>query len=210
MRKFLLFLTALLAVSCWSNDEDWKDNLIGTLESTNSNSALDCTTAEYPDWQTSEYFLPYPAGEAYIIGLGHCDGSYHSPGLPDQFAIDFNMPIGERITASKSGRVVAIEESGIDGGFPNNFVLIGHPDGTYAWYMHLTNNGAVVKPGDNIARGALIGYSGNTGLAGYPHLHLVFTTNTTWPYSSFPTTFKNTIPNERSLQSGVMYPAYSN
>ena len=209
MKRVLCICTLLLIVSCWGGNDDWKEDLNGTLDVSDVIVSQDCFSTEYPDWETSEYYLPYPEGEAYIIGLGHCDGSYHGPGLPDQFAIDFNMPIGERVTASRGGHVLYVEESGKDGGFPNDFVLIDHLDGTYGWYMHLTYDGAVVNKGDRVNRGTLLGYSGNTGLAGYPHLHLVFTLDTGWPYHSFPVTFKNTIPNEESLQSGVMYPAFS-
>lgn len=208
MCRIVVMGLSLMLLSCWGNDDAWKQNLNGTLNATDEVTTLNCIGAEYPDWTTSEYYLPYPKGEAYVIGLGNCDGSYHSPGMPDQFAIDFNMPIGELITACRSGRVLEVVESGRDGGFPNNYVLIGHADGTYAWYMHLTHEGAIVNVGQNVARGGVLGYSGNTGLAGYPHLHLVFTFDRNWPYSSFPVTFKNTIPNESSLQSGVMYPAY--
>ncbi|NQZ44949.1 MAG: M23 family metallopeptidase [Flavobacteriaceae bacterium] len=207
--KSKIFILAIMVVlsSCWKDDEGWKQELNGTGDIGLIPNIQNCADAEYPDWQSSAYYLPYPIGESYVIGLGHCDGSYHSAGLPDMFAIDVNMPIGQRIVASRSGVVIAIEERGIDGGFPNNFVLLQHQDDTYAWYMHLTNNGAVVNVGETVPRGGLIGYSGNTGLAGYPHLHVVFTYGANWPYTSFPVTFKNTIPNERSLQSGVMYPA---
>ena len=145
------------------------------------------------------------------MNLGHCGGSYHSAGQPDQYAIDFNMTIGTTITASREGQVVYVEESGQDGGFPYNLVIISHSDGTFAQYMHLTKDGAAVAIGQRVAQGDVIGYSGNTGLAGYPHLHFVATKKGSfrYPYESFPTTFKNTLPNERSLLSGVQYPAYA-
>lgn len=170
-----------------------------------------CDNAQYSDWETSKYVLPYSVGQTYSISLSHCSGSYHSAGMPDQFAIDFNMSIGTAITACREGRVVHVEESGFDGGFPNNLVVIQHGDGTYMQYMHLTQDGAEVQVGENVTKGQLIGYSGSTGLAGFPHLHLVATKGSSWeyPYISFPTTFSNTSENEFSLQQGESYTALS-
>ena len=100
--------------------------------------------------------------------------------------------------------------SGRDGGFPNNKIVIKHDDGTFAQYMHLTQNGALVEIGEEISQGDLIGSSGNTGLAGFPHLHFVLTKpgSYKYPYKSMPTTFLNTLANERSLAAGIEYPAY--
>lgn len=170
-----------------------------------------CDDSQYDDWESSEYVLPYPVGETYSISLSHCSGSYHSAGRPDQYAIDFNMPIGTDITACREGKVVQVVESGYDGGFPNNLVVIQHHDGTYLQYMHLTRDGAKVKVGENVSKGELIGFSGNTGLAGFPHLHLVATKGNSWeyPYTSFPITFRNTSENKFSLRQGESYEAMS-
>ncbi|MGB5556001.1 MAG: M23 family metallopeptidase, partial [Flavobacteriaceae bacterium] len=102
-----------------------------------------------------------------------------------------------------------VEESGDDGGFPNNRVVIMHDDNTYAHYMHLTKNGALVHSGDEVVQGDSIGLSGNTGLAGFPHLHFVVTEKPDYPYVSIPTTFSNTLSNQRSLAPSIPYPAYS-
>lgn len=171
--------------------------------------SINCEEAQYVDWNESDYVLPYPVGNSYFIGLSSCGGSYHSEGLPDQFAIDFNMNIGDTITAVRKGLVVYIEESGFDGSFPNNLVIVEHEDGTFAQYMHLTNNGAEVEINDEVEQGSVIGYSGNTGLAGYPHLHLVVTNKGSYeyPYTSLPINFKNTEANERGPVSGTGYEA---
>lgn len=168
-----------------------------------------CPNVDYPDWKTSDYVLPYPVGKSYMVDLSNCSGSFHSEGRPDEFAIDFNMPIGTQITAARYGLVVYVEESGYDGAQPNNLVVVAHSDGTYAEYMHLTHNGAQVVIGDRVNRGDKIGLSGSTGLAGYPHLHFVCTTGGwSWPYTSIPVTFSNTLSNIRSLASGTTYEAF--
>lgn len=78
------------------------------------------------------------------------------------------MRIGTLITAPRVSTVVHVEQSGEDYGFPNNLVVVDHDDGTFAHYMHLTRDGALVTEGARVLRGDSIGWSGATGLAGYP------------------------------------------
>ena len=169
-----------------------------------------CAEAEYPEWSNSPYVLPYPVGDRYSIGLSNCSGSYHGSGEPDQFAVDFDMPFNSLITNSRAGRVVFVEESGMDGNSDliNNLVVVRHDDNTYTQYMHLTFNGALVEVGDIVQQGDSIGLSGATGLAGYPHLHMVVTGGGwRFPYTSRPFNFKNTTPNPNNLETGKFYRA---
>ena len=118
------------------------------------------------------------------------------------------MDIGTPILASRAGTVLFVEESGVDFQHPNNLVIIDHGDNTFAEYMHLTKNGAVVERGDEVKQGDLLGYSGATGLAGYPHLHFIVVKNDPrWPYEGVPITFSNTAPNPRGLESYTDYEA---
>lgn len=167
-----------------------------------------CDGADYPDWESSDYVLPLKVGMKVRMGLTNCTGSFHSEGAPDAFASDFNVPIGTLITASRAGTVVEVEESGFDYNHPNNLVTVRHEDGSYAAYMHLTRNGAIAELNDVIAKGDSIGFSGATGLAGYPHLHFVVVEKIEWPYVSLPITFKNTDANEKGLRPDGIYEAY--
>jgi hypothetical protein len=198
-----LFLSILIIIGCNAiHDSQAKDPY------ENNPLAKGCNGAVYPKWDISAYVLPYPVGKLYRVNLSSCDGSYHSQGLPDQFAIDFDMAIGTLITAARAGVVAEIEENGIDGNHPNNYVIIDHGDSTYGYYMHLTKNGAIVNKGDTVKAGDHIAYSGNTGLAGYPHLHFVVVKDSYfWPYVSVPVTFRNTYQNIRGLVKGFTYEA---
>lgn len=197
--KKLLFLLVILIVSCSKTENLPNDtsDVIPTYE---------CSDATFPEWSTSDYILPYPVGKSYQTGLGPCTGSYHHPGKPDQFAIDFKMPIGSIITSSTNGEVIYVEERGNDYQFPNNGIIVKYGN-VFVQYMHLTKNGSLVKVGDVVRKGQRLGYSGATGLAGYPHLHFVVTTSTgiEYPYGSVPVTFKNTTPNPKSLESNKIY-----
>jgi murein DD-endopeptidase MepM/ murein hydrolase activator NlpD len=205
------FLGILLCLSACTNDDNLKDDLIGTAEVGQiDQNAASCDEIDFGSWQDSKYNLPYHPGESRQIGLSSCSGEIHSVGTPDQFAVDFEMEIGDFVLAARGGRVLYIEESGVDGSYPNNKIIIRHTDGTFGQYMHLTFNGAVVEEGQTVSQGDLIGYSGSTGFASDPHLHFVVSTPLKWtfPYFSIPLTFKNTIANERGLLEGRFYPAY--
>ena len=167
-----------------------------------------CDGQVYPNRETADYVLPFPVGDGYRMNLGNCSRSYHGPGQADRYAYDFNTQIGDTITASRAGVVVHVEESGRDGGFPNNLVVVDHGDGTFGQYMHLTHDGADVEVGNRIEPGDAIGRSGNTGLAGYPHLHFVVTRDGwEWPYDSTPVAFRNARPAHTVLEAGITYRA---
>lgn len=183
--------------------------LILTLSSlTLAQMAIGCRDTSYPDWESSPYVLPFAVGESYRVELANCSASFHSAGQPDALAYDFVMDIGTPILASRAGTVVYVEEAGEDFNQPNNLVVVDHGDETFAQYMHLTQNGAEVAVGDEVAPGDLLGYSGATGLAGYPHLHFIVTKNDyRWRYEGIPVTFSNTVANPRGLESYTIYEA---
>jgi len=169
-----------------------------------------CDGQTYPTLDATPYALPFPEGTAYVMNLGNCSTSFHGPSSPDRYAYDFAMDIGTPVTASRAGEVVHVVESGMDGSSPNNLVVVRHDDDTYAQYMHLTHNGADVEVGDTVRPGDAIGRSGNTGLAGTPHLHVIVTIGG-WPYPYTPTpvSFSNASPRHLVLRQGVRYTATS-
>ena len=171
---------------------------------------LGCDGQTYPLLGETPYVLPYPVGASYRMGLGNCSSSFHSPDLPDRYAYDFDMPIGALIMASRAGTVVHVVESGDDGRFPNNLVVVRHADGTSAQYMHLTRDGADVSVGDDVETGDPIGRSGNTGSAGTPHLHFIVTVGDWhYPYVPTPVSFSNASPRDLILRQGTTYTASS-
>ncbi|MEO2168800.1 MAG: M23 family metallopeptidase [bacterium] len=73
------------------------------------------------------------------------------------------------VEASGAGRVQWVGELGIYG----NVVLIDHGLGLSTLYAHLSS--IAVEDGDAVARGTVIGRTGETGLAGGDHLHFSVT-----------------------------------
>ncbi len=120
------------------------------------------------------YYLPFKKGQSYSIGQGY-DGTYTHQKIK---ALDFTMPIGTAVTAIRDGRVILVEDTynkhGETADFARyaNYILIQHPDGTFARYVHLKQNSARIKPGDVVTIGQEIALSGNTGWTSGAHLHI--------------------------------------
>ena len=67
-----------------------------------------------------------------------------------------------------------------------NLIRIVHDDGSMAIYAHLRENGAMVRVGQRVSLGQLIGYSGNTGFSSGPHLHFCVQINSAGHLVSIP------------------------
>lgn len=164
---------------------------------------------DYPDWETSPYVLPYPVGASYPVDLDNCSSSFHGEGQPDAFAYDFDMDIGEVITAARGGEViVAFGDDPDFGGSPGgNVVQIDHGDGTIGTYLHFTEDGVDVTEGDIVEQGDVIGRSGASGTnAAYPHLHFIVVKEPgSFPYQGVAVSFAGTEANPRGLESGMVY-----
>jgi murein DD-endopeptidase MepM/ murein hydrolase activator NlpD len=79
--------------------------------------------------------------------------------------IDFRAPTGQPARATAGGKVVS---AGYEGGY-GNLVEIDHGGGITTRFAHLSKIG--VKKGQAIAKGDVVGNTGNTGRSTGPHLH---------------------------------------
>jgi len=79
--------------------------------------------------------------------------------------IDFSCPEGTSIEACGSGIVCMTGTFAVRG----NFVMIDHGWGLFSIYNHMSE--ILVKEGDYVQKGTIIGKVGSTGLATGPHLH---------------------------------------
>ena len=80
--------------------------------------------------------------------------------------VDLSAPQGTPIYAAKSGKVTT---TSFQAGGAGYYVSINHGDGFSSVYMHMTHY--IVKPGDYVNAGQVIGYVGSTGGSTGPHLH---------------------------------------
>jgi murein DD-endopeptidase MepM/ murein hydrolase activator NlpD len=121
--------------------------------------------AVFGDPADSPYILPYPVGKRYEVSLKYCQrNSSHS----NQLSYDFAIPLGDEVTAARSGRVMELDDQFADDGTDSgpqeyNYILILHDDGTVAFYAHLMQVSILVEVGDWVEAGqaiARVGFSG--------------------------------------------------
>jgi murein DD-endopeptidase MepM/ murein hydrolase activator NlpD len=80
--------------------------------------------------------------------------------------LDFAAPKGTKVYATGDGIVEKVEFNGRGFG---NFIVINHGFGYETLYGHLSKQ--LVRPGQKVKRGSVIGLVGSTGLSTAPHLH---------------------------------------
>lgn len=83
--------------------------------------------------------------------------------------IDFRAKKGDKIYATADG---VVKKAFRNGGY-GNYVLIDHGNGYTTSFSHMQTY--LVKKGERVKRGALIGLVGNTGRSTGPHLHYEIT-----------------------------------
>lgn len=116
--------------------------------------------------------VPFACGRVFQVSQGHDTGSHLQN---DTYAWDFRMPPGTPIVAAEDGVVrMARGDSNQGACDPKmapyaNYVVINHAGGVETQYLHFS--AVVVKAGDTVHKGQLLGYSGATGWACGPHLH---------------------------------------
>ncbi|MGC8981455.1 MAG: M23 family metallopeptidase [Minisyncoccia bacterium] len=124
-------------------------------------------------------------------------GLYAHENYPEsRYAIDFSMPVGTLILAARRGRVVRVKDNSNKWGLGRqyekkvNCVVIKHSDGTFAEYLHFGKKQIVVKIGDKVKAGDLLGYSGLSGRMDKPHLHFNVFKIKNWKATSIQVRFK--------------------
>lgn len=102
-------------------------------------------------------FFTWPTGNRFLSGNDYWSG---------HLGIDIAAAEGTPLYAADSGQVVYA--SAIGGGY-GNMIMIDHGNGYHTLYAHLSS--ILVKCGQSVSKGSVIGYTGNTGNSTGPHLH---------------------------------------
>jgi murein DD-endopeptidase MepM/ murein hydrolase activator NlpD len=102
------------------------------------------------------YFV-WPAGNHYLSGNDYSE---------IHLGIDIAAGLGAPVFASDSG--VVVWAAPIGGGY-GNMIMIDHGNGYTTLYGHLS--AALVRCGQSVAKGSVIGTGGSTGNSTGPHLH---------------------------------------
>ncbi|MDH4129663.1 MAG: M23 family metallopeptidase [Spirochaetota bacterium] len=155
------------------------------------------------------YLFPFEHGFKHPVGQGYNGSFSHKDKL--RYSVDFDMKEGTQIVAARGGTVVDVKDDSNVGGpsesykKDGNYISIIHDDGSYANYIHLRKNGSLVKPGNNVKPGDIIGYSGNTGWSSGPHLHFHVAKGSG---ETIPVKFLNYNGKAVSVREGLWYYSY--
>lgn len=166
------------------------------------------------------YRLPFDNDSGWTLANGNWDDPIagHSKGDPNglqSYAFDFLFDSnhdgkgeeGRKVRAARGGTVYTLVKSETKNSYNSNnlcrdgvgnYIVIDHGDGTFGTYWHLQKDGVLVKKGDKVKRGDIIGISGNTGTSSTPHLHFDVRTGWNLNYSKCNIT-GNELPSVRIL-----------
>jgi murein DD-endopeptidase MepM/ murein hydrolase activator NlpD len=135
-------------------------------------------------WSKNHYKLPLDLKE--ITHWHQSVPAAHKGYL--KHAFDFYALEGTPIYAAQPGKVVWLRRGSKVGGInkkkywdKGNRIVLKHSNNEYSAYEHMKYGGVLVKVGQKVRKGQLIGYVGTTGYTHAPHLHFeVFTNPDKW------------------------------
>jgi len=113
-------------------------------------------------WPLSSVFITQQFGKTSSSQRLYISGTHNG--------VDFRAPIGTPVRAALSGTVVSINYGAVPNCQYGKWVLIKHQNGLATLYAHLSD--ISVQKGAAVSTGQVIGFSGDTGYATGPHLHL--------------------------------------
>ena len=136
-------------------------------------SIHDLKSGKFKEDSSYIYLLPFENNKKVFLIQAYDSKMSHK----GELALDFKVKKKTKICAARDGVVIGVRGDSDKGGLKpenmsdGNYVSIKHYDGSVAHYWHLNKNGVLVKIGDTITKGQVIGLSGNTGYSAFPHLH---------------------------------------
>lgn len=127
--------------------------------------SLGAKTAATPLWQGE--FVRQPRAAVPGFFAQNRTYLYHNAAIDHQthLGIDLASTAQAPVPASNSGTVIFADDLGIYG----QCIVLDHGLGLQTLYAHLSR--IAVEPGQQVAKGEIIGNTGKSGLAGGDHLH---------------------------------------
>lgn len=132
------------------------------------------------------------AWAAYALDLYKVDAEGNAARTKQPKTLEDFYGFGAPFYAVHGGRVAEVREGNPDNPLnvplddvaeKHNGLTIDHGNGELSWYVHAQKGSIVVKVGDVVERGQLLGRVGNSGGSAQPHMHY---TLITWGNLSVP------------------------
>ena len=122
-----------------------------------------------------------------FLGNGVKNENYFCFGLPVLSPADGKIvKVINNVTDNEPGETNDEENWG-------NCVIIDHGNNEYSEISHFKENSIIVKEGDLVLRGQLLGYCGNSGLSPEPHIHYQLQRSINLGSETIPAVFTNII-----------------
>ena len=130
----------------------------------------------YDDWDTGRAHVAMEVPDVYEIDLRNFSMPTHSRVITSNFGyrwgrnhngLDIKVYTGDSIFSAFAGKVRVVKNQGRRG--YGKYIVIRHDNGLETVYAHLSKQ--MVKVGDIVESGELIGLGGNTGRSTGSHLH---------------------------------------
>lgn len=144
-------------------DKNSKDSKDGAKKDDSQKTSRSTVRSTIVD-ANAPYEMPFQSGYVARISQGPYGAASHYK-TNDKHHVDFAVPVGTPVVASRSGVVIMAQGNGSGG----NVVLIRDASGYAMEYAHLSTMNVV--PGQRVEQGQQIALSGNTGNSTGPHLH---------------------------------------
>ena len=151
--------------AAWQQAQFWMQNNLFNLPNASAN-------------HSTKYPLIWPLQQGTItLQFGPCTLPFEPPafGYPHfHTGVDIAYNQGTPILAADDGIVVAASSSVLNGQLVGygNYIIVAHRNNFFSLYGHLL--GYVVKAGDSVHQGQVIGYEGSTGNSTGPHVHFEY------------------------------------
>lgn len=134
-----------------------------------------------PSLASPENVFPVSTDAAGIAGGSDSDGDWlvWTPGAKNQHhdydAADIHAPTGTPVVSMAAGKVVDVRSGEWQGkNWQPSRLRVQSGDGCVIWYQHLLNGSVMVREGDEVAPGQLLGQVGTPqdAMSTAPHLHI--------------------------------------
>lgn len=128
--------------------------------------------------------LPFEGSYPLTQAFGVVHPRYTALGLAGHNGVDYGLPLGTPLLAPGSGEVWEVEYDPAGFGY---YVKLRTPEGE-DWLLAHMGLHHLPRPGEWVAEGGVVGFSGNSGMSTGPHVHLGYRPQwwvRGWPYNGY-------------------------